>query len=108
MPLQSVLPKGSWILVTGATGFIASHTVKTLLDFEYKVRGTVRDREQASWLLNIFPTNFELIEVKGSISAIKGMSAAAHVATNNESIADPNMVIPQTVKGVTSMLEAAL
>ncbi len=32
------------VLVTGATGFIASHLIKVLLDEgKYKVRGTVRD-----------------------------------------------------------------
>lgn len=34
------------VLVTGATGYLASHIVKTLCDGgEYKVRGTVRSLE---------------------------------------------------------------
>ncbi len=32
------------VLVTGASGFIASHIVKKLLDRGYKVRGTVRGK----------------------------------------------------------------
>ncbi len=35
------------VLVTGATGFIASHTIADLLAHGYDVRGTVRSRERA-------------------------------------------------------------
>jgi len=34
------------ILVTGASGFIASHIVQQLLEGGYRVRGTVRDPER--------------------------------------------------------------
>jgi nucleoside-diphosphate-sugar epimerase len=44
------IPPGSWILVTGANGFIASWTIKALLEAGYRVRGTVRDLRSASWL----------------------------------------------------------
>ncbi len=33
---------GKVVLVTGASGFIAKHIVKQLLDGGYEVRGTVR------------------------------------------------------------------
>uniref|UniRef100_A0A8H7K658 NAD-dependent epimerase/dehydratase domain-containing protein n=1 Tax=Bionectria ochroleuca TaxID=29856 RepID=A0A8H7K658_BIOOC len=78
------VPPGSWILVTGANGFVASHTVKQFLERGYKVRGTVRDLEKSSWLVKgIFKSyadkgHLELVEVKDLAvenafdSAIKG------------------------------------
>ncbi|MEC7291300.1 MAG: NAD-dependent epimerase/dehydratase family protein, partial [Pseudomonadota bacterium] len=35
------------VLVTGATGFIASHTILTLINKGYEVRGTARARVHA-------------------------------------------------------------
>lgn len=39
---------GERVCVTGATGFIGSHVVTTLLDRGYRVRGTVRDPKNTS------------------------------------------------------------
>ena len=36
------------ILVTGASGFLASHIVKQLLELDYRVRGTVRSLKNAN------------------------------------------------------------
>lgn len=38
---------GKLILVTGANGFIAAHTIIALLDGGYQVRGTVRSKSSA-------------------------------------------------------------
>lgn len=38
---------GKLILVTGANGFIAAHTIIALLDGGYQVRGTVRSKASA-------------------------------------------------------------
>lgn len=40
---MSLLVERPLVLVTGASGYIASHVVKTLLDSGYQVRGTVRN-----------------------------------------------------------------
>lgn len=45
-------PPGSWVLVTGVIGHIASHVTSQLLQSSYKVRGTVRDLTAASWLVD--------------------------------------------------------
>lgn len=50
------LPTGSCILVTGANGFIASHVINTLLQLEYRVRGTVRTAKP--WLDAFFENKF--------------------------------------------------
>lgn len=69
-PLEgAVLPKGSWILVTGANGFVASHVIDQLLRLGYNVRGTVRDANKHSWLTSYFAdkypdAKFELVELK--------------------------------------------
>jgi len=54
--------------VTGANGYIASHTADQLLQAGYKVRGTVRDTHKASWLNALLekrhgPGRFETVVV---------------------------------------------
>lgn len=52
----NALPAGSWVVVTGANGFIGSQLVKTLLQLGYRVRGTVRTPKP--WLDALFQTEF--------------------------------------------------
>ncbi|KAH6951963.1 aldehyde reductase [Fusarium avenaceum] len=115
----SSIPTGSWVLVTGATGFIASHVVRQFLHRGYKVRGTVRDVAQASWLIDghfksyAESGSFELaavpdFSIPGAFDeAVKGMSAVAHVAAITTFDPDPNKVIPPSVTGVQAILSAA-
>ena len=50
------------VLVTGATGYVASHVVEQLLAKGYTVRGTVRNVEKASaGHLGGFGVNLELV-----------------------------------------------
>jgi nucleoside-diphosphate-sugar epimerase len=116
---MSTIPQGSWILVTGATGYVATHVAQALLERGYKVRGTVRDLTKASWLLtDLFrdahaARAFELVLVPTLADehafdeAIKGVSTVTHVASIVSLDTDPSKVIPQTVLGATALLEAA-
>ena len=116
---QTTIPKGSWVLVTGVTGYVASQVAKAFLERGYKVRGTVRDLKRAAWLVDdVFKTyasrgDFELSLVPDMAAdhafdtAVKGVSAVAHVASITTWDTDPNKVIPQTVRGAVSVLEAA-
>ncbi|KAK3369247.1 hypothetical protein B0T24DRAFT_357282 [Lasiosphaeria ovina] len=119
--LTSDIPKGSIVLVTGATGFIGSHTVVELLQKGYKVRGTVRNLEQASWLPalpRIKPYadkgDLELVEVpdlgvpRAFDDAVRGVSAIINVAAITSFDLDPNNVIPADIQGITSILESAM
>ncbi len=118
-PLLAV-PKGSWILVTGATGFLASHITKQLLDRGYKVRGTVRDLAAASWVTDeMFPdatrrgdlelTTLDIASTTESAfdAAVKGVQGIIHPATILTFDPNPNNVIPPTVSAVANILKAA-
>ena len=117
---QTTIPKGSWVLVTGATGYVATQVARQFLERGYKVRGTVRDLSKASWLVNdVFEPyadngDFELVLVRDLAAdnafaeAVKGVSAIAHVASVVTFSSDPSEVIPQTVRGTISIMEAAM
>ncbi|KAH8679542.1 hypothetical protein BGZ60DRAFT_467685 [Tricladium varicosporioides] len=120
MSSSVTIPAGSVVLVSGATGFVATHVIGNFLKRGYKVRGTVRDLASSSWLVDekhfksyADSGDFELVVVP-DISAIdafdeavKGVSAIAHLATVLTFDPNPENVIPQTVSGVTSVLTAA-
>ncbi|KAJ5976929.1 NAD dependent epimerase/dehydratase [Penicillium viridicatum] len=117
--IKTVIPPGSRVLVTGVNGYVASHVAKQLLARGFKVRGTVRDLERTSWLVNdVFKTytndDFELVTIKDFTaegvydSAIKGVSAIAHVASVVTFDQDPTTVVPQTVNAAIRIMEAAL
>lgn len=112
------MPKGSLVLVTGANSYLASHVILQFLERGYKVRGTVRDIEKTSWLVeDLFKTasengSFELVRVPNFIAsnafdeAVKGVSAVIHVATLGLD-PNPNNVLPQIVVATHSILESA-
>jgi nucleoside-diphosphate-sugar epimerase len=114
------IPQGSWVLVTGATGFLASHITLQFLNRGYRVRGTVRDLQQSQWLLSgRFKTYaergaLELVSVPDfSIEgvfdeAVEGVSAILHTAYITRIVPDPNEVITPTVKGIRSIMNSAL
>lgn len=55
---MATIEKGSLILVTGVTGFIASHVALRCLEDGYRVRGTVRSESKAAWLYDLFDPKF--------------------------------------------------
>ncbi|KAH8657896.1 hypothetical protein BX600DRAFT_482486 [Xylariales sp. PMI_506] len=118
---KTTIPLGSWVLVTGATGYVAAHIIKQLLERGYKVRGTVRDQSRASWLTTspafkpyaergdfTLATVPDLAAPHAFDDAVRGVSSVIHVASVVTFSSDPNEVIPPTVAGTTSVLEAAL
>ncbi|KXH47052.1 hypothetical protein CNYM01_04648 [Colletotrichum nymphaeae SA-01] len=117
--LKTRIPKGSGILVTGDTGHIAARTMRQLLKHVFKVRGTVRDLDRATWLTQDDFSPFtdrgdlELVQVpdlgaqRAFDEAIKGISAIAHIASILSFSESPQDIIPPVVNSMVSILEAA-
>lgn len=118
--LTTSIPPGSWVLVTGASGFLASHICLQFLERGFKVRGSVRDPTQSSWLLESRFKSYadigaiELVPVThlgadGAYDeAIKGVSAIVHTAYVTNIVPDPNEVITPMVASVRSIMKAAI
>jgi len=118
--LATTVPTGSWVLVTGASGFLASHVILQFLNRGFRVRGTVRDVRQCSWLLEgrfkTYAENGALklvavpdLSVDGAYDeAIKGVAAILHIAYVTRIVPDPNEVITPTVAGIRSIMNSAV
>lgn len=112
------LPEGSLILITGANGYVASHIADQTLKAGYRVRGTVRDPAKAAWMISLFDDKygkgrFELVTVpdmnaeRAFDAVMQSCQGVVHAASVLTFESDPNKVIPQTVRGAVSVLEAA-
>ena len=118
--LATAIPAGSRVLVTGASGFLASHIINQFLTRGFRVRGTVRDVGKSSWLVEGPFKSYaeegllELVAVPnlgtdGAYDeAIKGVAAILHVAYVTKIVPDPNEVITPTITGVRSIIKAAM
>ena len=80
------------VLVTGATGFIASHLILQLIEKGYQVRGTARSADKAEALNAILseysgkPVNIEIVAAdlgsdEGWADAVRGVDFVQHVAS---------------------------
>lgn len=131
-PDQPTMPV---VLVTGASGFLASYVIDAFLATPgWTVRGTVRSLSKAQFLLDRYPTGFELTEVsctreslrqnwcsrsaqvtdviddkEGLAAAMKGVDAIAHTASPYAlTVTDPMRdFINPAVEGTLSVLRAA-
>lgn len=112
--------KSELILVTGATGFVASHTIQQLLKAGHKVRGTVRSVKNAqknAFLYELDPEhkdNLELVEAdllnKDSWdAAVQGCTYVLHIASPFL-LGSPteDQVVKPALQGTMNVLEAVL
>uniref|UniRef100_A0A0G4F564 NAD-dependent epimerase/dehydratase domain-containing protein n=1 Tax=Chromera velia CCMP2878 TaxID=1169474 RepID=A0A0G4F564_9ALVE len=107
------------VLVTGATGFIAAHIVQQLLEKGYKVRGTVRDPQNAKSVdhLTSLPgadKNLELVKgnlnsEEGWLEACTGCEVVMHTASPYIlQVNDPQKdLVDPAVNGVKFVFKAA-
>jgi len=108
------------VCVTGASGFIAAHIVRTLLARGYRVRGTVRDPGRQAGLSSLtnLPGAAERLElVKGELldardwdAAVAGCDCVVHTASPYQiDAADPQRDLVQpAVRGTRHVLDACL
>ncbi|KAI0515441.1 hypothetical protein F5B22DRAFT_646715 [Xylaria bambusicola] len=107
------LPKGSLILVTGASGYIASNIIFEALEAGYRVRGTTRSAGKAT--TDVFQSSeYEAVIVahmdkEGAFDdAVKGVHAIIHVASPTQWTSDPEEVVKPAVNSVNSIMASAM
>jgi dihydroflavonol-4-reductase len=106
------------VLVTGATGFIASHIVDQLLGKGYRVRGTVRDPGKADGHLTAMAgagdglelVRADLREPGSFVTAVEGCEFVIHTASPYlVDVDDPSRdLVEPALAGTLSVLEACL
>ncbi len=90
--MMTTASKNTLVLITGASGFIAGHCVRELLEHGYAVRGTVRSlqaRDKYAHLQSLADragTTLELVEAdlgsdRGWTEAVAGCTYVQHVAS---------------------------
>lgn len=110
------------VLVTGASGFIASHIVKQLQEEGYRVRGTLpslQDEEKVKQLNELCPeAQFKLELVEADLGkpeswepAVKDAMYVIHVASPvppSQASKDENEVVTPVVDGTNAVLKACV
>lgn len=115
---KPALPRDSLVLVTGANSSQGIHIVDQLLEHGYRVRGTVRDAEEAVWTSKLFRDKYgpgryttavipDMVPQGAFDIAVRGCSGVIHVASVMTFSSDPNEVITPTIAGALNALEAA-
>lgn len=109
-------PSSTLILVTGASGYIASNIVKEALDLGYHVRGTARTQEKCDNTVKeqgnhpnystaiVSDFSHPSAEID---NAVKGVDSVIHVASDTSFSEDADKVISSVVQGTENFLRAA-
>ncbi len=103
------------VLVTGASGFIAKHIVRELLEHEYAVKAAVRSERGRQQVEALFPdaglsfVSLDLLEDDGWPEAMDGVDVLMHTASPfpNGDPLDPQELIRPAVDGTMRALKAA-
>lgn len=106
------------VLVTGVSGFIASHVTARLLDQGYEVRGTVRNKEKGQKVVKALGaaghdvSRLELVEAnlsadKGWAEAVKDCQYIQHLASPlpHDAPAEREALVPEARAGAQRVLE---
>lgn len=103
------------ILITGASGFVATHVVDAFLQAGYAVRGTVRSQETADKVRSTFPQHvdrlsFAIVPDIGAPNAFdeasKGVQGVIHTATPFQIQVDDNErdLLRPAIEGTNNLL----
>ena len=114
------MPQKEQVLVTGASGFIASHCIIQLLDRGYRVRGTMRNMPRADEMRAVIERHAgtvaglsfveaDLLEDAAWDSAMEGCAYVLHVASPVpiDTPKDPDALLRPARNGTLRVLRAA-
>lgn len=113
-------PSESLVLVTGASGFIAQHTILRLLEAGYRVRGTIRSLGRADEVRAVIAAHSDGKEIElmaadltsddGWTDAVRGCRYVLHVASPlpSKPPKDDNELIVPARDGALRVLAAAV
>jgi dihydroflavonol-4-reductase len=116
---MSIHPSSTKVLVTGASGFIALHTILRLLQLGYPVRGTVRTEAQGKHALEALSKHVEtgrlelvcaeLLKDEGWQDAVNDCDFVPHLASPfpAEQPKDENELVLPAREGTLRVLRAA-
>ena len=108
------LPQDSLILITGSTGYIATHLITQTLAAGYRVRGTARSSQKArddeafhgqnpKYSCVVVP---DMLAPNSLDEAIRGVDGVIHTSSPTDMNPDPEKVIPPLVRHIEEVLEA--
>ncbi|KAF7376925.1 NAD(P)-binding protein [Mycena sanguinolenta] len=112
------IPKGSLLLVTGATGLIGSAVTDAALARGFKVRGVTRSISKAVLFQKSLDDkygkgNFELVEVKDLAApdafdgVLEGVAGVLHLATDSSFSISYDVVVGSVVAATVGLMKAA-
>ncbi|PWY64803.1 flavonol reductase [Aspergillus eucalypticola CBS 122712] len=106
------------ILITGASGFVATHVIKSFLEHGYRVRGTVRSEQSAANVRGIFSQysdrlSFAIVKdiaQPGAFEeAVKEVDGIIHTASPVKSVVEDQEkdLLQPAIRGTLEILQAA-
>lgn len=107
------------VLVTGGSGFVATHVIKTLLEKGARVRTTVRSlksKVKVDSIKNLSPKNAKNMDIRESDllddkpwdSIVEGCDYVLHIASPVGGVSDAEKQIRMAVEGTRNVMLACV
>ncbi|KAF8894219.1 hypothetical protein CPB84DRAFT_1783007 [Gymnopilus junonius] len=101
------------VLITGVTGFIASHIADQLLERGYRVRGTARGSKYDTLVATVHRPGLEFVRINDVATAdfseaLKGVDAVMHIASPLAGRKDREETFRTAIQGTTNILPQAV